>query len=309
MRTNRRMATFSPILPTSARRCSSNVPPLAVRPDKAPTSAGSCNVASSAPARANARNSSFLATKSVSQFTSISVPVLPSGAICAATTPSAVTREAALLARLPSLTRRISSALPWSPFASASAFLHSIIGASVFSRSSFTMPAAISALPGHQPLSPLVKKKGLAPQHVVNPDATSHILAFLDLDELVAATHDLLHAVLPALEHRVRYATRIETDRSARVVVARNHIIHAVRGMVRVDYADQRDTELPRLRHRAFLVAHVDHEHCVGQPVHVLDAAKAAIELDDFPLIVQRFLLRQLVERAVAHHGFHVLQA
>jgi hypothetical protein len=54
-------------------------------------------------------------------------------------------RLAALLALLPSLTRRISSALPMSPPASASAFLHSIIGASVRSRSSLTMPAVISA--------------------------------------------------------------------------------------------------------------------------------------------------------------------
>ena len=35
---------------------------------------------------------------------------------------------------------------PRSPPASVSAFLHSIIGASVFSRSSFTMPAVISAI-------------------------------------------------------------------------------------------------------------------------------------------------------------------
>jgi len=33
-----------------------------------------------------------------------------------------------------------------SPLASVSAFLHSIIGASVFSRSSFTIPAVISAI-------------------------------------------------------------------------------------------------------------------------------------------------------------------
>ena len=43
----------------------------------------------------SARKSSFLATKSVSQFTSTSAPTLPS--MYAATTPSAVTRDAALL--------------------------------------------------------------------------------------------------------------------------------------------------------------------------------------------------------------------
>ena len=103
---------------------------------------------------AKARKSSFLATKSVSQLTSTIAPSLASGAMNTATTPSAATRLAALLALLPSRTRRISSALPRSPPASVSAFLHSIIGASVFSRSSLTMPAVISAiclLPGPQP--------------------------------------------------------------------------------------------------------------------------------------------------------------
>jgi hypothetical protein len=55
-------------------------------------------------------------------------------------------RVAALEALLPSLTRRISSALAMSPSASVSAFLHSIIGASVLPRSSATMLAVIAAI-------------------------------------------------------------------------------------------------------------------------------------------------------------------
>ena len=62
------------------------------------------------------------------------------------TTPSAAIREAALLALLPSLVRRISSALEKSPFASVKAFLHSIIGASVRARNSATMPAVIAVM-------------------------------------------------------------------------------------------------------------------------------------------------------------------
>ena len=105
--------------------------------------------------------SSFLATKSVSQLTSTTAPVLPSAAMYNPIRPSAVTRVAALLALLPSLIRRISSARAMSPSASASAFLHSIMGASVFSRSSLTIDAVICAtifsssvkhapgLPGH----------------------------------------------------------------------------------------------------------------------------------------------------------------
>ena len=60
--------------------------------------------------------------------------------------PSAVTREAALPALLPSLTRRISSALAISPAASVKAFLHSIIGASVLARNSPTIAAVIAAI-------------------------------------------------------------------------------------------------------------------------------------------------------------------
>ena len=60
---------------------------------------------------ANARKSSFLATKSVSQFTSTIAPSLPSALTLMATMPSAATRLDAFAALLPSLTRRISSAL------------------------------------------------------------------------------------------------------------------------------------------------------------------------------------------------------
>jgi hypothetical protein len=92
----------------------------------------------------NARKSSFFETKSVSQFSSTIAPTLPP--MNDAITPSAVTREAALLALLPSFTRSSSSARSMSPSASVSAFLHSIMGASVFARSSATMLAVIAAI-------------------------------------------------------------------------------------------------------------------------------------------------------------------
>jgi hypothetical protein len=145
-RTKRRMLMFSPILPTSAVRVDSTVPPPIGRADKAATSAGFFSATSRAQSAASLRNSSFLATKSVSLLISKMLPSLPSAAMWIATTPSAATRVAALLALLPSLTRRISSAFAMSPAASVSAFLHSIIGASVFSRSSLTMLAVISAI-------------------------------------------------------------------------------------------------------------------------------------------------------------------
>jgi len=145
-RAKRRIDMFSPILPTSAVRVDSTVPSPIGSADRAATSAGFLPATSSAQPCTSARKSSFLATKSVSQFTSMIEPSLPSAEMLIPTTPSAATRVAALEALLPSLTRRISSALPMSPAASVSAFLHSIIGASVFSRSSLTMLAVISAM-------------------------------------------------------------------------------------------------------------------------------------------------------------------
>ena len=139
---------FSPILPIRPLRTSSTVGPkpswLSGSAASAATSAGFFSATSAESDFANARNESFLVTKSVSQLTSIRAPVVPS--TVAATTPSAATRDAALPALLPSLTRSSSSALSMSPPASVSAFLHSIIGASVLARSAPTMLAVIAAI-------------------------------------------------------------------------------------------------------------------------------------------------------------------
>src|SRR6185503_4978344 len=222
-----------------------------------------------------------------------------------ATTPSAVAREAALLARFPSLTRRISSALPMSPPASARAFLQSIIGASVRSRSSLTMPAVISAIYPSLP----VKKKGLAgPSNTVLEGPKSGPLGILDFHEFFAAADDLLETVLLALEHRVRDAAHVEADRPARIIVAWDHVSDALRRMIGIHYGNYRDAELLGLRHGPLLVPDIDYEYRVRQAVHVLDTAHAAIELGDLALVLQRFLLGQFVHRAILHHGFHFLQ-
>jgi hypothetical protein len=139
---------FSPILPIRPFLTSSTVGPkpswLSGSADSAATSAGFFSATSAESDFAKARKESFLVTKSVSQFTSIKAPVVPS--TVAATTPSAAIRDAALPALLPSLTRSSSSALSMSPSASVSAFLHSIIGASVLARSAPTMLAVIAAI-------------------------------------------------------------------------------------------------------------------------------------------------------------------
>ena len=80
-------------------------------------------------------NCSFLATKSVSDASSIIAPS------AAATRPFEAVRSPRLAALASPLTRRTSSALSKSPSASSRAFLHSIIPAPVASRSFFTSAA------------------------------------------------------------------------------------------------------------------------------------------------------------------------
>src|SRR5467141_1522662 len=267
---------FSPILPISAMRSAST---LVLR------SGSAASAAASAGARANAWNSSFLATKSVSQFTSTIEPTLPDAPTSIATMPSAATRVDALAALLPSLTRRISSALAMLPCASASAFLHSIIGASVFSRNSLTMPAVTSAIV--ESFHAFIAQRGGDRPHriglpIAQParpgsDGNSGFRAgvLADFDELVVghARDDPQRRIGLALQDRIGDPTRIQANRATGVVVARDHVRNALRRMVGIDHPDHRNTELVRLGDRDLVVPDVDHEQRVGQRVHLLDAA------------------------------------
>src|SRR5687768_1864542 len=109
MRSKRRTVMFSPIFCTSFWRASSTVSPssaaspLNLRPERAPTSAGLFSATSLATPWAKAMKSGFLATKSVSAFTSTSAPTLASCDRYVPMAPSAATRPAALLALAPLL--------------------------------------------------------------------------------------------------------------------------------------------------------------------------------------------------------------
>ena len=94
----------------------------------------------------NALKLSFLATKSVSQFTSTKTPDLASTSIWAATTPSLASRSAFFAALIAPRSLRNLIAASTSPLVSLSAFLHSIIPALVLSLSSLTKAAVISAI-------------------------------------------------------------------------------------------------------------------------------------------------------------------
>jgi hypothetical protein len=215
-----------------------------------------------------------LATKSVSQLISKMLPSLPSAAMWIATTPSAATRVAALLALLPSLTRRISSAFAMSPAASVSAFLHSIIGASVLARSSLTMLAVISAIA-------LLQIQSIIRHDAARALGAGRVAAGRPCDYSAASTStnssspasccttSLMPWLLPS---RMASATPRAYRRIGlgRVVVAGDHVVDAFGRVVGVDHADHRDAQLLGFGHGDLVVADVDDEHGVGQRAHVL---------------------------------------
>src|SRR5258706_468761 len=301
---------FSPIRPTSALRTSSVVDPSSGSAERAATSAGSLFSTSSAKEETNLRKSAFWATKSVSQLTSTIAPVFASGATYIATTPSAAVREAARDALLPSLTRRSSSALVGLPSASTSAFLHSIIGASVLSRRSLTMPAVTSAITWNLAALGVQKKGAAAPLLVRTRRSLPFRSGLFDLDELVGGrTDDFLHHLAAALQDRVGDPTRVQPYRPARVVVARNDVGDPVRRVIGIDDPDDGDAELFRLGDGPLLVADVDHEQRIRPVVQCLDAPEAALQLGELALKVQGFLLRQLLHASVLDHHLHFLEA
>src|ERR1700739_4412532 len=106
----------------------------------ASTSAARDDAAAPTMSVASFRNSSFFATKSVSQFSSISAPSL------AATRPSAVERSARLPTSFAPLMRNNSTALSKSPSLSLNEFLQSSMPAPVNSRSRLTSAAVKFAM-------------------------------------------------------------------------------------------------------------------------------------------------------------------
>ena len=86
------------------------------------------------------------------------------------------------------------------------------------------------------------------------------------------------------------------------VIVARDDIVDAVRRAVGVDDGDDRNPELVGFVDRNLLVADIDHEQHIRQPLHVLDATQAAPELVHLATQHGAFFLAALVERTVGLH-------
>src|SRR5690606_5026856 len=238
---------------------------------------------------------------------------------------SAVTRAAALLALLPSLTRRISSARARSPAASVSAFLHSIMGASVFSRSSLTMVAVIWATIFSSSVKHAPGGTGAGSKHLPAPcqsgaeDRTiprdrllAFFVGFFDLDEFLAFSEffdDTVEGLLAAFQHGIRHAARIQRDRTSRVIVAGDHVVNAFGRVVGIDDRHNGDAQSASFGNGNLVVADVDHEQCVGQIVHVLDAADGLVELVEFALEHQTFFLAHALGQAFCLLRFHFLEA
>ena len=110
------------------------------------TVAGLASAATLATSAMKPVNLGLEATKSVSQETSTSAPVLASSDTKAFTAPSLVARPAFLAAAARPFLRMMSTAASMSPSASTSAFLHSIMPEPVISRSSLTIAAVIWAM-------------------------------------------------------------------------------------------------------------------------------------------------------------------
>mmetsp|Transcript_8055 Transcript_8055/g.10546 ORF Transcript_8055/g.10546 Transcript_8055/m.10546 type:complete len:264 (-) Transcript_8055:751-1542(-) len=137
----RRSVMFSPIVPIAAFTVSSTDLPDGCAVARTASTVPSVERAASAIPFTRLWNSSFFATKSVSELSSITTAELPSLAI--PTRPSAAVRPDFLSAFAIPFARNQSTAASMSPPASVSAFLQSIIPAPDFSRSSLTIAAVM----------------------------------------------------------------------------------------------------------------------------------------------------------------------
>src|SRR6185369_6924439 len=234
-------------------------------------------------------NSSFLATKSVSEFTSTTAPRLPSTAT--PTRPSDAVRPAFLAAADRPLARSQSMAASMSPLVSASAFLQSIMPALVRSRSSFTDAAVISAIssfllyeiPGASRLisNVVIGRSGFQRRF---HGRLGHLADVLAASCSVAGT---------ALADRLRDGVRVEADRAAGVVIARDREGDAARVAVRIEDRHDRDAQRVGFLDRELFLVGVDHEHDVRKPAHVADSAEALLELVALAGELEHFLLRK----------------
>ena len=86
---------------------------------------------------------------------------------------------------------------------------------------------------------------------------------FLDLDEFVPAgdlLNDFIDRLVLAFEDGIGDATGIQPDGARRIVVARDDVIDALRAVIGVNHADDRNAQLVGLGNGDLVVADVDDE-------------------------------------------------
>src|SRR5690606_28839124 len=156
-------------------------------------------------------------------------------------------------------------------------------------------------------------RDGCPPAAAGPPALPGSALVVLHFDELFrafAAFFDQAVQVLfAAFQHGVGDALGVQRDGLGGVIVAGNDVVDAFRRVVGVDHGHDRDAQGAGFGDGDLVVAHVDDEQRVGQAVHVLDAADGLVQLVQFALEQQAFLLDHALGAAVGDDRFHVLQA
>ena len=120
--------------------------------------------------------------------------------------------------------------------------------------------------------------------------------------------NDFRLAVGTAGQNGVSDAAGVDGDSLGGVVIARNNVVNAIRRVVRVDDADDRDAKLVGFLDGDLVVADVNDEESVRKSGHFLDATDGLVELFNVALEVEGFLLRQVGSRAVFELLLHVLE-
>src|SRR5262245_12878835 len=200
----------------------------------------------------NSRKFSFLATKSVSQFTSTSTPTLPCKWMYEATIPSFVARVAFFAALAMPLVRKIVSAFSRSPPLSTRARLQSMNPALVFSRSCLTSLGSISVV-AFIVLRIVKRERVEPPTQLASGRYACHFHLFANAG-FAAGGNDGIDQFL-----------QNHSNRADRVVVACNGIIDKIRISVGVHDVNHRDPETSCLIDGVLLSEGVDHHERIGQ--------------------------------------------
>src|SRR3954469_16544348 len=190
--------------------------------------------------------------------------------------------------------RRTRTAASMSPFVSCRARLQSIIGAPVWSRSSFTSAAEISAIGLRLLRYRRLRDRRLRDTRLRDRRLRDRLLAGRDLLVVALGHRRLLRrgAVAGGCGREVRRRrlllsgrdavgenTHDQVARADRVVVPGDDVVGLVGIAVRVDDRDDRQAETTRLANGELLLAEVDDEDGVGLALHVGDAAEVLLEL------------------------------